>query len=267
MKLDAVKAIVLDVDGTLVHRIGDQVRVQPGAREVLARIRTSGRRLAIFTNGSHEPPEWFAGNLRAAGLDVADDELLSPLRSVQAYLRMRRLEGPVLPFATESACEYLAAQGMRLAGDNGAIETVFVVHADTVDFPLLERAARAIIGGARLLTASYAPGYAGGDGMIISRGAMTAAALAKASSTRPVIVGKPSRAALKTIEERVGVRGGELLVVGDDVTMDVALGRLGGARTVLVASGISGRLGLTDIPERRRPDAVIGGVSELLDWL
>ena len=267
MRLDGVRAIVLDVDGTLVHRIGDEVRVQPGAPEVLARIRRSNRRLAIFTNGSHEPPEWFAGNLRSAGLEVADDELLTPLRSVRAYLRMRRLDGPVLPFATDSAREYLVAEGMRLATDNGPVETVFVAHADTVDFPLLERAARAIIGGARLLTASYAPGYAGGDGMIISRGAMTTAALAKASSTRPVIVGKPSRAALRTVEDQVGARGEELLVVGDDVTMDVALGRMGGARTILVASGISGRPELGAIPDRRRPDAVIGGVAELLDWL
>jgi HAD superfamily hydrolase (TIGR01450 family) len=261
VRLDDVKAIVLDVDGTLVHRIGDAVQVQPGAREALAQIRASGRRLAIFTNGSHQPPEWFAGDLRAAGLDVADDEMLTPLRSVRAYLRMRRLEGPVLTFATESARDYLAAEGMRLAAENGSVETVFVAHADSVDFPLLERAARAIIAGARLLTASYAPGYAGGDGMIISRGAMTTAALAKASSTRPVIVGKPSRAALKTIQEQVGAHGEELLVVGDDVTMDVALGRLGGARTVLVSSGISGRVTLADIPERRRPDAVIGGVA------
>lgn len=267
MRLDGVKAVVLDVDGTLVHRIGDEVHVQPGAREVLARIRDSNRRLAIFTNGSHEPPEWFADNLRAAGLDVADDEMLTPLRSVQAYLRMRRLDGPVLPFATASARDYLAAEGMQLAADNGSVEAVFVAHPDAVDFPLLERAARAIIGGARLLTASYAPGYAGGDGMIISRGAMTTAALAKASSTRPVIVGKPSRAALRTVVDQVGARGEELLVVGDDVTMDVTLGRMGGARTILVASGISGRLELGAIPEGRRPDTVVSGVAELLDWL
>jgi HAD superfamily hydrolase (TIGR01450 family) len=267
VRLDGVEAVVLDVDGTLVHRFGDEVQVQPGAREALARIRASGRGLAIFTNGSHEPPAWFAENLRAAGLDIADEEMLTPLRSVQAHLRMRRLEGPVLPFATPSARDYLAELGLHLARENGSIETVFVAHADAVDFPLLERAARAIIAGARLLTASYAPGYAGGDGMIISRGAMTTAALAKASSTRPVIVGKPSRAALRTIEEQVGVTGERLLVVGDDVTMDVALGRLGGARTILVASGISGRPELGVLPERRRPDAVIGGVAELLDWL
>ena len=82
-----------------------------------------------------------------------------------------------------------------------------------------------------------------------------------------MIVGKPSRAALRTIEGQVGVSGDRLLVVGDDVTMDVALGRLGGARTILVASGISGRPELGRLPERRRPEAVVGGVAELLDWL
>ncbi|HZO63311.1 MAG TPA: HAD hydrolase-like protein [Gaiellaceae bacterium] len=265
--LEGVRAVVLDVDGTLVHREGERIHVQPGAREVLRRIRESGRRLAIFTNGSHEPPAWFAGGLRASGLDVADDELLSPLRSVGAYLRMRRLDGPVLPFATASAREFLEREGMALAGEDGPVDAVFVAHADTVDFPLLERAARAVIAGARLLTASYAPAYAGADGPILSRGAMTTAAIAKASSTRPVIVGKPSRAAMRTVEEQVGARGGEIAVIGDDLTMDVALGRLGGARTVLVASGISGRLSPEDIPARRRPDAVIGGVAELLDHL
>jgi NagD protein len=265
--LDGVQAVVLDVDGTLVHRAGDAVHVQPGAREVLARIRASGRRLAIFTNGSHESPAWFAEGLRAAGLDIADEEMLTPLRSVQAYLRLGRLEGPVLAFATDPARQFLEAEGMSLASDDGPVDAVFVAHADTVDFALLERAARAIIAGARLLTASYAPAYAGADGPILSRGAMTTAALAKASSTRPVIVGKPSRAAMRTVEEQVGVRGNKIAVIGDDLTMDVALGRLGGARTVLVASGISGPVDLHAIPERRRPDAVVGGVAELLEWL
>ena len=265
--LDGVKAVVLDVDGTLVHRSGDEVHVQTGAREVLARIRASGRRLAIFTNGSHDSPAWFAEGLRAAGLDIADEEMLTPLRSVQAYLRMRRLDEPVLAFATDPARRFLEAEGVRLAGDDGDVGAVFVAHADVVDFALLERAARAIIGGARLLTASYVPAYAGADGPILSRGAMTTAALAKASSTRPVIVGKPSRAAMRTVVEQVGVTGDELVVVGDDLTMDVALGRLGGAKTVLVASGITGHLDVDAIPERRRPDAVVGGVAELLDWL
>ena len=58
----------------------------------------------------------------------------------------------------------------------------------------------------------------------------------------------------------------DLVVVGDDVTMDIALGRMGGARTILCASGISGRVALDGLPARQRPDAVIGGVAELLGF-
>src|SRR6478736_3931417 len=87
------------------------------------------------------------------------------------------------------------------------------------------------------------------------------------STTRPVIVGKPSRAAWRTVEERLGVPAHEIAMIGDDLTMDVHLGRMGGACTVLVASGITGRLELGDIPATHRPDAIVGGVAELLDLI
>jgi NagD protein len=268
VRLDGVRGFVLDVDGTLVHRAGEEIHVQHGASEVLARIRDSGRPVALFTNGSHEAPEAFAEGLRAAGVPVADDELLTPLRSVQTYLRAGRRDPAVLLFATDAAREYLRRGGMRIVdGDAARPDAVFVAHADRVEFPELERAARAILAGARLLTASYAPAYAGADGPIISRGAMLAAALAKATGTRPVVVGKPSRAALRTVAEHLGAAPREIAVIGDDLGMDIALGKLGGSRTILVRSGISDEADLERVPERQRPDAVVGGVAELLAWL
>ena len=263
MRLDDCRGFVFDVDGTLVHRAGTETRVEPGALEVLARIRASGRPLAVFTNGSHETPETFAAGLREVGLEIADDELLTPLRSVQSHLRSN---GPVLVFANERVVAYLERAGLRLTDGEDA-ETVFVAHVDAVDFEQLERAARAVLRGAELLTASYAPAYAGANGPILSRGAMTAAAIAKASSTEPTIVGKPSHAALETISEQLGAPTEQLAVIGDDLGMDVALGRLGGARTVLVRSGISGEIDLDGVPESSRPDAVVDGIAGVLDWL
>jgi len=257
---------VLDVDGTLVHRAGAETRLQPGAVELLARIRASGRPLVLFTNGSHAAPEAFAAGLREAGLEVADEELLTPLRSVQSYLRSHRLRGNVLLLGNAAAREYLTGAGVPLVNAKQP-DAVFVATPAAVDFDQLERAARAVLAGARLLTGSFAPAYAGADGPIFSRGAMVTAALAKATGGRPVIVGKPSRAALRTIRDQLGMPTAELAVIGDDIQMDIALGRLGGARTVLVRSGISGAVEIDAVPERHRPDAVVDGVAELLDWL
>ena len=56
-------------------------------------------------------------------------------------------------------------------------------------------------------------------------------------------------------------------MIGDDLGMDIALGRLGRARTILVQSGITGQAALDDVPEADRPDAVVAHVADLLDWL
>ena len=58
-----------------------------------------------------------------------------------------------------------------------------------------------------------------------------------------------------------------LLGTDDDLGMDIALGRLGGSRTILVRTGTSGSVDLERVPERRRPDAVVDGVGEVLPWL
>jgi ribonucleotide monophosphatase NagD (HAD superfamily) len=118
-----------------------------------------------------------------------------------------------------------------------------------------------------LLTGSYVPGYAGANGIIFSRGAMVTAAIAKVTGTRPKVVGKPSRAAVDEVATHFGLPTDQLAVIGDDLSMDIALGRMGGSRTVLVRSGITGQIDLDGIPERRRPDAVIDGVADLLPLL
>jgi NagD protein len=264
MRLDDIRGFVFDVDGTLVRRFPDGVHPLPGAVEVLERVRASGRPLALFSNGSHVPPEVFAKHLRADGLPVGDEEMVSPVRSALSYLRRRFPGSRVLLFAQDAVRPLFA--GFELV-DDGPADVVLVLHTDHIDFRGLERAARAILGGARLLTANYLPAYAGANGPIFSRGAMLTAALAKASGARPTVVGKPSRAAVQELRDRLGVPSEDLLVTGDDVRMDIGLGRLGGSRTVLVRTGITGGADLSRIPESRRPHAVVDGVHELLGWL
>jgi HAD superfamily hydrolase (TIGR01450 family) len=269
VRLDEVRGFVFDVDGTLVHRAGAEVRLIPGASEVLERVSESGRPYGFFTNGSHVPPAAFARELREAGLPVADEQLLTPLCSVQTYLERFRDDATVLPLLTDAAHRYLEGEGVRLVdARNGApVDAVFVAHPGRADFDVLERAARAVIAGARLLTGSYVAAYAGADGPILSRGAMATAAIAKVSGARPVVVGKPSHAAVRAMRDRLGVPSEEMVVVGDDLYLDVALGHLGHSTTVLVRSGISGDLDLSRVPERRRPHHAVESVAELLEWL
>jgi HAD superfamily hydrolase (TIGR01450 family) len=267
VRLDDVRGFVFDVDGSLVHRGADfRARPLPGAGEVLEAIRASGRPLVLFTNGSHIGPEAFARGLREDGLAVADDELLTPVCSALSYLARRHPGGPAMVFGSEATRERMATAGVPLVGGDRA-EVVFVTHVEQVDLSELEDAARAVARGAALLTANYQAGYWGADGLIFSRGAMVTAAIAKVTGARPIVVGKPSKAAVRELSDRLGVPSQDVAVIGDDLGMDIALGHLGGSRTILVRSGMSGTVDLEGVPEKHRPHAVVDGVQELLGWL
>jgi HAD superfamily hydrolase (TIGR01450 family) len=234
--------------------------------ELLDAIRASGRPLVLFTNGSHVGPAAFAAALREDGLPVEEHELLTPVCSALSYLARRHPRQPVLVFASEATTERMARAGVPLADGEDA-QVVFVAHVEEVDLDRMVRSARAVSRGARLLTANYQRGYWGADGLVFSRGAMVTAGIARVTGARPVVVGKPSKAAVREISERLGVSSDQLAVIGDDLEMDIALGHLGGSRTVLVRSGISGAVDLDRVPERRRPHAVVDGVEEMLEWL
>jgi hypothetical protein len=63
----------------------------------------------------------------------------------------------------------MADAGLPLVDGEDA-EVVFVAHIEEVDLGAMERAARAVSRGARLLTANYQRGYWGSNGIVFSRG-------------------------------------------------------------------------------------------------
>ncbi len=94
---------------------------------------------------------------------------------------------------------------------------------------------------------------------------MVNAALQKATGRRPTVVGKPSKAAVRELVRRAGVPSEKLAVVGDDLTLDVGLGRLGNSLTVFVRSGTHGDAkDLDQLPLLRRPHFVVDSVADLI---
>ena len=223
---------------------------QPGALEVLERVRASGRRLVLFTNGSHVPSERIARGLTEDGIPIADDEMLTPVDSAISYLLRYHRDDPVLLFGSERgrrAVDRVRADGR---GRRPATTPASSSSPTSTRSPMAD--ARA--GGARGQPRSAAAHrqlrarlrrrerndlQPRRDGDRCDRQGHRCAA-----EDRRQAVASPSL-------RSAGVsacRSDEIAVIGDDLGMDIALGRLGGSRTVLVRSGISG-------DDRARPRA------------
>ena len=134
MRLDDVRGFVFDVDGTLVQRFADGVHPLPGALEVLEAIRASGRPLACSPTAATCRPRASPTQLREVGLPVADEEMVTPVRSALSYLRRRhrgRARAAVRATPSVRGCCERRASTCRATT---RADVVLVLHADEIDF-------------------------------------------------------------------------------------------------------------------------------------
>jgi HAD superfamily hydrolase (TIGR01450 family) len=275
-QLRGVRAALLDVDGTLLRPHGptiEQAELLPGAAAVVQWLKDRGIALACYTNGTSAVPEEYAERLRAHGLPVADDEMLTPA-AVAAYRLERDAPGArVLAFGGDGLTKPLAGAGVELvapADEDTRADIVLIGYDHDLTTDKLVAACYAVWAGAAVWTTSVAPSYARFNGRGVGLPGALAAAIEHVTGTEAEIVGKPSRLSMEVVRARTGAAYEATLVVGDDQDIEVAMGREAGALTALVLTGTTGAKGdgaLERYPQAARPDLILDDVGQLLGWL
>jgi 4-nitrophenyl phosphatase len=268
-RVAAARRFVFDVDGCLAvgTRPGGQGGgAVPGAAELLAELKRRKARLVCATNGCARTPAEYAAGLRDHGLPIEDDEVLTPAVVAAEHLARQRSDATVMVVGGRGVTSPLEQAGIATvpARRGAAPDVLLVGPTSRLTAGQLQAAAQAIWAGAQFLVTSYAPAIPVRGGRLASTSAAIAAGLAHVTGAHPIVVGKPSSLVADVALARMGGPAGELVVVGDDPTLDVALGRAVGALTVLVLGGILDQGEVEDLPESQRPDIVVTGVGVLL---
>ncbi len=263
---------LFDVDGCLVLSDlpgGEGGWPLPGAIEVLERVHATGKPLAVFTNASGRTPEEYAEILRGLGLAVADREVITPPVVAAIHIERTDPDGPVLVFGGRGLEEPLRRSGISTVPIEQAEEARFVlVGADReFTYPKLDAACRAVWAGAELLVTSWSRYFAGATGRSIGVPAAIACGIAHVTRAEPQVMGKPSPLALEASAATLGVDPVDMVVVGDDLEMELAMGHAGGAVTVLVLTGVTDAERLEQGSDGFEPDLVLPDVGHLLDYL
>lgn len=267
------RPFLFDVDGTLVladdPQRGGGIHPLDGACAVLGTLRSQGARYAVFTNGTGQTPREAAAKLRAAGLDVADEQMLTPAVVASEHIRQKYPGEGVLAFGREGVMEPLRESGIRLLTlDEAEQARVVLIGADSeFTYDKLVASCRAVWAGAALLVTSMAPHFASRGGRMPSPSGAIAAGIRYATGVEPTPVGKPSALVLRVAARLLEAKPSELVVVGDDPRLEVRMAHEAGAYSVLVLSGSSTLEDVEATPEQLRPDLVIGVVGELLPYL
>jgi glycerol-1-phosphatase len=235
---DEFDGFLVDLDG--VVWIGREP--VPGSAEALRTLIESGKEIVFVTNNPGRPPATYAERLRAAGVPVADDRIVTA-GVATARLAAERVGAGSTAFAIGAAAfhETVAEAGLRLLGGEQAREAdaVLVSGHRGFDYEELLTATLALQGGARLFATSHDPTLPMPGGNWPGTGSILAA-VETASGVRGEIGGKPERHLFDQARALLG-DAESVVMVGDRISSDIEGGRRAGLATILVLSGASSR--------------------------
>ena len=259
---------IFDMDGTLAlgDRANHGLRPLPGAIAMLDWLRDRGRPYLVFTNGTNRTPADFARVLRECGLDVPDEQMMTPASSAVAMFGRRGFTR-VMVLGVSGLTDPLRAAGIEVvppASSAAAVDAVLVGWYRSFTMDDLEAACQAVWAGAELFSASETPFFASAGGRALGTSRAISAMIRSVTGCSVTITGKPSADALRAAAGRLGVPARRLVVVGDDPLLEVPMAHRGRALAVAVDTGLGGPDAYDHLPQARRPQLHLPGVAELL---
>jgi 4-nitrophenyl phosphatase len=267
--LPKLRGFLFDLDGTLLlsDRSLGGYEVLPGAVEVLTALNERAVPFAVLTNGSAYAPAEQAARLRALGLPVSDERMLTP-SSVAAELMVRKAVGRVLVLGSRGVGHALASAGIATlyTGEPGAteVDAVYVGWHPECNMKDIEAACQAIWAGAKLYVASDVPFFASKQGRTMGYSHAIVGAIRRMTRAPFILTGKPSLHALRFAARRLGIPVRSLGVVGDDPAVEVIMAHRGGATAFGVTTGVTKSEDWARQSGNRRPHRVLSGIGELL---
>ena len=232
--LDLFDALLLDMDGTLIH--GSQPIEH--AVEAVATARSRGLKISFATNNASRTPQMVVEHLRPMGFEAHPGEVVnSPMVAVSLVQEAVEPGSTILVVGGAGIVQELEGAGFTVVSrDEPDVAAVVQGFTPDVGWRDLAEAAYAIGHGAHYFatnvdsTLPTERGFAPGNGSLV-------AAVSHAPGVVPRAAGKPEPAMFHVAAREAGAR--TPLVVGDRLDTDLEGGNRAGMPTLQVLTGVS----------------------------
>jgi len=252
-----IDGVLLDIDGVLTV----SWKALPGAIEAVHGLRSEGLPFRLITNTTTHTRTDLAGLLRAAGIEVEPEEIITAVVATASYLAAHHPGARV--FLLSDGDARVDLMGVSLV-DEGADVVVIGGAYEGFGYEAVNRVFRMLMDGAELVGMHRNLYWRTNEGWQLDGGAYIAA-LEEATDRKAVVCGKPSPAHFESALASMGVSPTRAAMVGDDVVNDVLGAQAVGMMGVLVRTGKFRPEDLERAP--RYPDRVIESVADLPDLL
>ena len=257
--LGTFETLLLDLDGVIYE--GNRAIVD--AVESISELRAKGIQIGYVTNNASRTSEAIAEQLRAFGLELKAEDVITSAQAGAGLLKQIVPAGSkVLVVGGEGLRSNVSLAGFQVVESSKDLPAAVIQGFDpSVGWKNLAEASYAIQNGAKWVatnqdwTIPREEGLAPGNGTLVS-------AVHTAVGQLPVVAGKPEKAIFETALSRFG--SSSAVYVGDRLDTDVLGANRARIGSALVMTGVTTRKELLAAKDDSRPTYILGTLKELL---
>jgi HAD superfamily hydrolase (TIGR01450 family) len=228
---DLPKAVVLDMDGTFF--LGEHLL--PGALELLEFLNEKGIPFNFLTNNTSKGKADYMRKLMGLGVKPADARIFTAGDATISYLKQNYPNKRVFLMGTGSLRESMAEAGIAL--DPVDPEVLVLAYDTELYYQRLVEFCLCLRKGLPYIATHPDLNCPSPRGPLPDIGAMMAMIEVSTGRLPDVILGKPNAGIILELAQGWGLDPTDILMVGDRLYTDIALGKNAGVRTALVLSG------------------------------
>jgi len=258
-RLSTARGFLLDMDGTFY--LSD--RLLDGALRFVDLVRAQGKDFLFLTNNSSRDRRQYADKITRLGLPLAEEKVLTSGEATALYLRQKAPGADVFLVGTPSLEAEFRQHGFRLVADKPA--WLVLGFDTTLTYQKLWKLCDLVRAGIPYIATHPDFNCPTETGWMPDVGAMMAFVRAATGREPELVVGKPNRLIVDVAAHKLDLEVDQLVMIGDRLYTDIALGQNSGITTVLVLSGETRRQDLDDSPYQ--PDYVFENLAGVADEL
>jgi phospholysine phosphohistidine inorganic pyrophosphate phosphatase len=248
--------LLIDLDGTL----WEDGALIAGAAEAIATIREARIPFRFLTNTTRKPRLRLVEELNDLGIDATVDDCFNAPAAASTWLHRKGLRRVSLLLAKASQVDF---PGFELDDETPDAVVVGDLGRDWT-FDILDRAFRAVMGGAELV-ALQKNRYWKTEGLFSLDAGPFVAALEYGSGTQATLVGKPSRELFHTLAADLELPPERVAMVGDDLEADILGAHAAGLGAIAVRTGKYREANEGQL--QSAANIVLDSIAELPSWL
>ena len=222
------------MDGTIYRGS----RIIPNADKTINHLKEIGKKIVFVSNKTTGSVRDYYQFLKSNGLNIDEDEIVNSTEVIKKYLTENFKTLRFFAVGEKVFINELVDAGLKYSEDANQVDILLVTLDRTITYEKLETAARALENGAKFFAANIDDTCPVDNGEVIDAGSTISALEKRTHRKLEMHFGKPSEYMFNEVKSRLNIDLSKVLLIGDRLQTDIAMGNKFGVDTALVSTGV-----------------------------